>query len=120
MITNKICDCVVITDGVTVDNSTLLLDVPTNVFRNGEKICLVIAQTIPDTATINMPVALTIGGVTTTTYPLVKCDCSPVTASMIRTRHKYPLKVSTTATGATFKVLGGLCCGSSNSLDIIP
>lgn len=116
----KICDKILISDSVTVSGTTLLIDIPANVFRNCEKYYLVIAQPIPDTATINMPVELTIGGVTTTTYPLVTCSCGNVTASMIRTYNKYPIQIATTATGANIKVLDGLACAPSNAVNVIP
>ena len=94
---------------LTVDGvDTLVIDVPATTFRNCQKICLVVAQAIPTTATIAMPVAISIGGVTTTVYPLIKCDCTQVTACAIRTRTRYPLRVSTNATGGVFKVLKGL------------
>lgn len=79
---------------VTVDGTdTLVVTVPEGVYANCSKVCLVIAQTIPDAATINMPVAITIAG-GTGTYPIVDCTGTPVTATAIRTRRKYCLKVN--------------------------
>lgn len=79
----KICDSIVISDSVTlvtVDGvDTVVIDVPATSFRDGQRICLVIAQTIPTTATIVAPVAISIGGDTTTVYPLVRCDCTQAT-----------------------------------------
>ena len=120
----SICKKLIFSDNVSVVTvnsvDTLVIDVPTRTFNDCEKVCLVITQAIPTTATINMPVALGIGGNTTTVYPLVKCDCTQVTACAIRTRTKYPLRVSTNATGAVFKVLKNLYCAPSNSLASIP
>jgi hypothetical protein len=67
-----------------------------------------------------MPVAVSIGGNVETVYPIVRCDCTPVTACAIRTRKKYPLRISTTATSAVFKSLGGLSCAPSTTLTAIP
>lgn len=120
----RICDRLVFGDTVTVvavgGVDTLVINIPNTSLRNCERICLVITQTIPDTATINMPVAISIGGDTTVVYPLVRCDCAQVTACAIRTRTRYPLKVSTSATSAVFKVLSGLSCYPNNQLRAIP
>lgn len=120
----KICDRLVISTSVTVAAvggvDTVLIDIPAASYNDCQRLCLVIAQTIPDTATINAPVAITIGGDTTTVYPLVRCDCSQATACAIRTRTRYPLRVSTNATGAVFKALRGLSCCPDNRLQAIP
>lgn len=120
----KICDNIVISDSVTlvtVDGvDTVVIDVPATSFRDGQRICLVIAQTIPTTATIVAPVAISIGGDTTTVYPLVRCDCTQATVCAIRTRTRYPLMVSTNATGGVFKALRGLACAPGNALPAIP
>jgi hypothetical protein len=116
----SICPNIVISDAVTFAAGTLTIDIPANSFKDGQRLCLIVAQTIPDATTITAPVVITIGGDATVTYPLVRCDCAAVTASAIRTRTRYPLKVSTSATGAVFKVLGGLSCAPSNTLASIP
>ena len=107
---------IVAVDGV----DTLVVDVPQQSFRNCQRGCLVIIQNIPAAATISMPVAISIGGVTTTVYPMVSCDCSQVTACAIRPRRRYPFKVSTNATGAVFKILRNLSCAPNNDLATIP
>lgn len=107
---------------VTVDGvDTLVIDIPSGgCYCNNRKVCLVVTQTIPTTATINMPVAISIGGDTTTVYPVVRCDCSQATACQLRTRKKYPLRIQTSATSAVFKSLGGLSCCPTYQLDAIP
>ena len=106
---------------VTVDTvPTLVIDVPLQSFRNCQRGCLVLTQNIPDTATISMPVAVSIGGVTTTVYPVVSCNCNQVTACALRTRRRYPFKVATNATGAVFKILKNLSCAPDNNLLTIP
>ena len=116
----SICPNIVISDAVTFTGGNLVIDVPANSFKDGQRICLVVAQTIPDATTITAPVVITIGGDVTVTYPLVKCDCAAVTACAIRTRTRYPLRVSTSATSGVFKVLGGLSCAPANTLASIP
>lgn len=106
---------------VTVDGvDTLVIDVPQQSFSNCQRGCLVITQNLPAAATIVMPVAISIGGVTTTVYPVVSCDCSQVTACAIRSRRRYPFKVLTNATGAVFKILKNLSCSPDNNLATIP
>lgn len=106
---------------VTIDGTdTLVVDVPQQSFRNCQQGCIVIIQNIPTTATIAMPVAISIGGDTTTVYPLVSCDCSQVTACMLRTRRRYPFKVSTNLVGGVFKILKNLSCAPDNNLATIP
>lgn len=107
---------VVAVDGV----NTLVIDVPQQSFSNCQRGCLVITQNLPAAATIVMPVAISIGGVRTTVYPVVSCDCSQVTACAIRSRRRYPFKVLTNTTGAVFKILKNLSCSPDNNLATIP
>ena len=106
---------------VTIDGTdTLVIDVPLQSFRNCQRGCIVITQSIPATATISMPVAISIGGDTTTVYPVVSCSCEQVVACSLRVRTRYPFKVSTTPTGAVFKILKNLSCSPNNNLLTIP
>lgn len=99
---------------------TLVIDIPQQSFRNWERGCLVITQNLPATATIVMPVAISIGGDTTTVYNVLSCDCSQVTACMLRPRRRYPFRVSTNATTGTFKILRNLSCAPNNDIATIP
>ena len=120
----QLCDKLIISTAVTVvtvdGTDTLVVDLPIRTYGDGCKYCIIIAQTIPDTATINMPVAFSIGGDTTVVYPFVRCDCSQVTACGIRTRTRYSTVVSTNAIGGVFKSLGGLSCYPQNNLLSLP
>jgi hypothetical protein len=108
--TKRLCDKLVISDSVTFTGGNLVIDLPSASYNNGQKYCIVVAQTIPATTTIDAPVVITIGGDATTTYPLVNCDCSPVTACAINTRTRYSTCVRTTTTGGSFKLLGKVPC----------
>lgn len=121
----KLCKNLIISTAVTVvtvdGTDTLVIDLPVGTYSDNCKYCIVIAQTIPATATINMPVAFSIGGDTTTVYPFVRSgDCSQVTACAIRTRTRYSTIVSTNAIGGVFKSLGGLSCSPNNNLLSLP
>lgn len=114
----RLCDRLVISQGVTFAGGVLTINLPAGSYQNGEKYCIVVAQAIPDTATINAPVVITIG-TGTVQYPLTKCNCAQVTACGIRTRTRYSTVVSTSATGVSFRMLGKPCCTPSNALPAI-
>lgn len=120
----RLCNNLVISDSVTVvtvdGTDTLVIDVPATTFADGCRYEIVVAQTIPETATINMPVAISIGGSTDVVYPLTRCDCTQITACAIRTRTKYPVLVATNAIGGVFKVLRRLPCYPDNRLRTLP
>ena len=108
---DKLCPNLIFSDSVTVQTidavDTLVIDIPAPAasYYNNRKICLVLTETIPATATIDMPVAISIGGVTTTIYPLVDCSCVQVVARQITTRYKYKVKILTNVSSAgVFKV----------------
>lgn len=105
---------------VTIDGvDTLVVDVPAQTFNNCQRGCIVLIQNIPTTATIATPVAISIGGDTTTVYPVLNNCCNQITACALRTRRRYPFKVSTTSTGGIFKILRNLSCSPNNNLSSI-
>lgn len=111
----RLCDNLVISAGVTFTGGNLIINLPANSFRNCDKVCIVVAQSIPATTTINAPVFVTIG-TGTQQYPLVKKNCRQVTACGIRTRTRYSTCVETTPTGGLFRLLGNTCCAPNNNL----
>lgn len=114
----KLCDKFIISQSVTFTGGTLIVNIPAGAYQNNCKYCLVIAQSIPATTTINAPVVITIG-TGTAQYPLVKRNCRQATACSIRTRTKYSTCVETTATGGLFRLLGEPCCAPNNQLTSI-
>ena len=121
---NRLCPNLIISTAVTLvtveGTDTLIINIPAGTYRNGCKYCIVVAQSIPTTVPIGTPVAVSIGGDTTTVYPVTNKCCAQVTACAIRTRTRYPVCVSTSATGGTFKVLSGLSCAPNNALASLP
>lgn len=113
-----LCPRLVISQAVTFAGGVLAINLPAGNYRNGEKYCIVVAQTIPATTTINAPVVVTIG-TGTAQYPLTKRNCAQVTACGIRTRTRYATTVFTNATGGAFRLLGTPCCAPSNALTSI-
>lgn len=113
-----LCPRLVISQAVTFAGGVLAINLPAGNYRNGEKYCIVVAQTIPAATTINAPVVVTIG-TGTAQYPLTKRNCAQVTACGIRTRTRYSTVVSTSATGGAFRLLGTPCCAPNNTLTSI-
>ena len=114
----RLCDCLVLSQAVTFADGTLTINLPAGSYANGEKYCIVIAQAIPEATTITAPVVITIGS-GTEEYPLTNRCCAQVTACALRTRTRYSIVVSTSATGGTFKMLGKGACAPVNNLTAI-
>ena len=114
----KLCDRLILSADVTFADGTLTINLPEDSYDNGCQYCIVIAQPIPAETTITAPVVVTIGdGVVE--YPLVGCGCAQLVACQLRTRTKYAVKVVTTATGGSFRLLGRANCAPNNALAAI-
>lgn len=111
----QLCPKLILSQTITFTGGNVVVNLPDGSYTNGEKYCIVLAQTIPTTATINAPVVFTIGA-GTTTFPLTNRCCAQVTACGVRTRTKYSTIVVTSATGAAFRMIGNPCCSPSNNL----
>lgn len=114
----RLCDRFIISTAVAFTGGNLVVTIPAGGYQNNTKYCIVIAQAIPTTTTINAPVVIQIG-TGTQLYPLVKRNCRPVTACGVRTRTRYSVCVETTATSGIFKMLGAPCCAPNNQLSSI-
>lgn len=114
----KLCDNLIISEDVTFADGTLTVNLPAGSYQDGCKYCLVIAQTIPAETTIIAPVVITIGD-GTVEYPLVDDCCAQLTACALRTRTRYATRVSTSATGGSFKLLGKASCSPNYNLAAI-
>lgn len=111
----SLCHNLVLSNAVSYNGTNLVINIPAGSYDNNCKYCIVVAQTIPATTTINAPVVITIGD-GTELYPLTTCNCRQVTACGIRTRTRYSTVVVTNATGGTFRMLGQPCCSPNNQL----
>lgn len=114
----RLCRNLIISESVTFTAPNLIINIPAGSYADCEKVCLVVAQAIPDATTITSPVFITIGD-GTVLYPLNRCDGTQVLASELRTRTRYATKVSTTATGGAFRLLERLCGARNNNLTAI-
>ena len=114
----KLCNRLVISQAVAFTGGNLVITLPEGSYNNGEKYCIVVAQSIPEATTITAPVMIQIG-TGTTLYPLENRCCAQITACGIRTRTKDATRVATRATGGGFKMLGNPACSPSNNLKAI-
>ncbi len=114
----KLCPRLVLSQAVTFTGGNLVINLPAGSYNNRQKYCIVVAQAIPDAATINAPVVITIG-TGTQTYPVTNRCCAQLTACAIRTRTRYAMVVATSATGGSFKLLGNACPCPTNNLSSI-
>lgn len=114
----KLCDRLIISAGVSFADGTLTINLPAGSYSNGCRYCIVVAQAIPAETTITAPVVVTIGD-GTVEYPLVGCNCAQLVACQVRTRTKYAVRVATTATGGSFRLLGRASCAPDNALTAI-
>ena len=114
----QVCKRLVFSQSVSFTGGNLVITLPAGNYSNGEKYCIVIAQSIPTTTTIAAPVMIQIG-TGETLYPLQNRCCAQVTACGVRTRTKYATRVVTSATGGVFKMLGNPACSPNNNLTAI-
>lgn len=105
----NLCKNLVISQGVSFSNNTLVINLPTGVYEDNRKYCIVVAQNIPDTATVTAPVVVTIG-TEETTYPLLNSDYTPVYACSINKRTRYSTNVHTSINSGVFTFLTKLPC----------
>lgn len=105
------CKHFVRTTSVTLNGTVLELNIPQATYSNKEKVCICIAQVIPEVTSADT-VAITIG-TDTTQYPLrTKCG-NNVHADQIRSRKVYHTFVATDI--PQFTVSGcELCCTGFN------
>lgn len=115
----KLCPNFVISNAVAYDSTTntLNITIPNRGYRNCEKVCIVVAQNIPATTTINAQVYIFVG---TSSFPLVRTNCTPVLACEIKSRTKYSTCVQTNTTSGVFRLLGNVCCSRPDNLDVLP
>lgn len=119
----KLCNNLILSTAINYDTATntVIVGLPANTFGNCQKYCIVLAQTIPEAATINSQVVFTVG-TNPTQYPFLNKNCVLVYATQIRTRRIYPVKVSTTINNGVFKYVGNcpLPCVNRTVSDNLP
>lgn len=101
----KLCENFVLSTTVTVVGTSLVVNIPSLPCTRG---CLVIAQTIPAAATVNMPVVITVG-TDTTQYPLVDRCGVQLSAGRLDIRNRYPFRFISANTSSIFKICSARC-----------
>lgn len=114
----RVCKRLIVSQGVTFASGVLTIDIPAGTYNSGEKYCIVIAQPIPDAATINSPVVISIDG--EGGYPLYTTRCVPAVSSQLHTRTRYSTRVVTSASTAHFQLLGDLPYDTYTDIQSIP
>lgn len=87
------CTHFVKTNSVTLTDGVLILNIPQNTYSNHEKVCICIAQSIPD-VTFADTVAITLGTATPQYIMRTKCG-NNVHADQLRSRKVYHTFVAT-------------------------
>ena len=113
----RLCKNLIISADVTFTAPNLIINIPAGSYGDCEKYCIVVAQTIPASTTINALVNIIVGG---TRFPLVKCNCAQATACEIKSRTKYSTKVVTNTVSGTFRLLGPIYCTKPDNLTALP
>ena len=115
----RICNNLAISTTVAFDAvaNTLNITIPEVAYNNCDKVCIVVAQTIPTTTTISALVNIIVG---TTSFPLIKCNGIQATASEIRTRTRYSTRVVTDTVTGVFRLLGRISNCAPDTLSTLP
>ena len=101
----RLCPRFTTSTTITLTDGTLVINIPgTITYQDGCKYCLALAQTIPTGTPIDAPVVVTVGD-GTVEFPLLSRCGAQVLAAQLATRTRYPVRVSTTATGGSLTVL---------------
>ena len=114
----KLCPRLILSQSVAFTDGNLVITIPAGSYNDGEKYCIVVAQRIPDTTTINAPVVIQVGS-GPVLYPVTKRNCTQLTASGVRTRTRYSMRVHTSVDTGTFRLLGDVCCVPTDNLRAI-
>lgn len=97
----QLCPNLIVSTAVAVVNNQLEITIPATTFNNLQKICLVIAQTLPAT-TGPLPVVIVDGANTTLISLHNRCGV-PIYSDQIRTRRIYKAHIVTAVPSAVVK-----------------
>ena len=99
------CERKIYVNTATFAAGTLTLTLPDDIsYNNGCKYCFIITTALPEERTVNAPVVAVIG-TGTVEFPLLTRCGAQVVAQQLRTRRRYPFRVSTSATSGSIVIL---------------
>ena len=89
----RVCNNLVISTSVAISGTEMVITIPEATYTNNQKLCILIAQTIPASAT-PLPVVIQITG-NTATIPFRTICGHNVYSDQLRTRTIYPIYAAT-------------------------
>jgi hypothetical protein len=99
----QVCNNLIVSASIAVAGNNLVINIPTKVLQNRQKICLLLAQAIPAGGG-TLPVVITDGA---TTIAVVRPDGNYVRADQLRTRTILNATIATTPPTA---IVRNTCC----------
>lgn len=106
---NRLCNNFIISTSVQYANNELVIQIPTGSYADNRRICLVIAQTIPNETTINAEVKIQVGS-GAVLYDVINRNGLPLLAKSVRSRVKYPMIIQTSTDTGVFRLINGVYC----------
>lgn len=106
---NILCNNFIISTSVQYADNELVVQIPSGSYADNRRICLVIAQTIPNTTTINAAVKIQVGS-GAVLYDVINRNGLPLLAKSVRSRVKYPMIVQTGTDTGVFRLINGVYC----------
>lgn len=103
-------------NSITLNGNVLEINIPQKTYSNGEKVCICLAQAIPEVTSADT-VAITVGGGTTQYSLITKCG-NNVHADQLRSRKVYHTNVATDT--SSFVVSKCELCGTGFNFPTIP
>lgn len=110
------CSNFVKSTSIAVSGTVLQITIPNQPLRNGQKLCIALCQSIPDTITQTMQVQIIVDG---TKLPVITPCGNYVYADQLRSRTVLKVNVATDTQFALVCRNSKLCC-TSNGFPIIP
>lgn len=113
----KLCSRLILSTAINFDSTSgeLIIAIPAGAYVNGQKYCLVLAQSLPATTTVDAPVVITVGD-GTTRYPFTDCTGAQAAAKCISTRTRYATRAVTSTSGTgSFQLQGRFRCNCKST-----
>lgn len=115
----RICSNIVVSTNVAISGSEMVITIPAATYTNNEKLCILVAQAIPASAT-PLPVVIQVTGASATTPFRTTCGHN-IYSDQLRTRTIYPSYAATDSQTFVYRLKERcLPCTSYAFADVIP